>query len=233
MIFNVETKRSWIKKIGAKFSKMLQMVVIAIERQRTTYQPVPWLGTKSSKREKSTFDRWQAIHEDLSLEKGTMVDIGCNVGFFTMKFAEKGFFSLGIDGDSENIYVANLARQVGKVDQSAFMNCFLTPDNVTDLPDVDVITFFSVWHHWIGLYGLDKARAMLAVLWSKTKHSLYFEGGEDTEIDILGVNTKPQDWILEELRAVCQDAEISILGRFDSGTHKKLGHRTLIVLKKN
>lgn len=232
MIFNVETKRTTIKKIGAAISKSLQHLTLIIERQRTTYQPVPWLGVKNSKREKSTFGRWHAIKSDLTFKHGSMMDIGCNVGFFTMKFAEMGFFSLGIDGDSENIYVASLARQTGKVEHAAFMNCFITPENIKDLPEVDVITFFSVWHHWIGLYGLEHAREMLTVLWSKTNHKLYFEGGEDTEIEILGIETSSHEWILTELAKICIGAEINVLGQFDSGTHKELGLRTLFVLEK-
>jgi SAM-dependent methyltransferase len=232
MIFNVETKRSLIKKIGAAISKKLQSLIVLIERQRTTYQPVPWLGTRQSKREASTIGRWNAIEQDLSLTKGNVIDIGCNVGYFTMKFAEKDFFSLGIDGDSENIYVANLARQVAKVEKVAFMNSFITPDNINELPKADVITFFSVWHHWIGLYGLDQARNMLATLWSKTNHTLYFEGGEDTEIASLDVTLSPQQWIEQELLHLCEGATLTVLGRFDSGTHKEQGYRTLIALKK-
>lgn len=226
----VPTKRNPVKHLGAALSKALQKLILLIESRRTTYQPVPALGITSSKRAASTYGRWRAIQSDLTSPTGSMLDIGCNVGFFAHQFAELGYLSFGIEGDSENVYVANLARQAGKIEGFSVMEKYLDPENIFDLPTVDVITFFSVWHHWIGVYGLDAAREMLFVLWSKTQRTMYFEGGEDTEVDQLGIDQPAAEWIKGELQNICTGGVVREIGKFDSGTHKELGYRTLFAV---
>lgn len=226
----VLTKRGPVKKLGATLSKALQRVILLIESRRTTYQPVPALGITSSKRAESSYGRWRAIQADLTSMTGSMLDIGCNVGFFAHQFAESGYLSFGIEGDPENVYVANLARQAGKIEGFSVMQKYLDPENISDLPTVDVITFFSVWHHWIGVYGLDGARDMLSELWNKTRRTMYFEGGEDTEVDLLGIERPAAEWIKDELQNICTGGVVCEIGKFDSGTHKELGYRTLFAV---
>ncbi|MGB5179280.1 MAG: hypothetical protein WBP44_11185 [Gammaproteobacteria bacterium] len=195
------------------------------------YQPMPWIGLKTRKRDESTLQRWQAIENNLGIEAGSAMDIGSNLGHFVLRLAEKGFFSIGIDMAYGNVKIAQYAQRKTGIENAAFSVMAVTPDNVSRLPAVDVLIFFSVWHHWIVAYGHEKALDMLRVIWGKTRHVMFFETGEDTEIHHLGVTEKPADWVRGQLQQACPAATIRVIGEFDRGAHQKIRQaRTLFAV---
>jgi hypothetical protein len=195
------------------------------------YQPMPWIGLKTRKRDESTLQRWQAIEQNLGLESGTAMDIGSNLGHFVLRLAEKGFYSIGIDMAYGNIKIAQHAQRKAGIENAAFSIMTVTPDNVHCLPAVDVLVFFSVWHHWIVAYGHEKALDMLRVIWEKTRHVMFFETGEDMEIQQLKITEKPADWARAQLQQACPDATIKVIGEFDRGAHKEIRQtRTLFAI---
>jgi 2-polyprenyl-3-methyl-5-hydroxy-6-metoxy-1,4-benzoquinol methylase len=186
------------------------------------YQPMPWIGLKTRKRDESTLLRWQAIEENLDIESGTAMDIGSNLGHFVLRLAEKGFYSIGIDMAYGNVKIAQYVQRKAGIENAAFSVMAVTPDNASLLPAVDVLVFFSVWHHWITAYGLENASEMLRVIWGKTRHVMYFETGEDTEIKHLKITGKPVDWVRSQLELACPNATIKVIGEFDRGTHQRI-----------
>jgi hypothetical protein len=87
------------------------------------------------------------------------------------------------------------------------------------LPGIDVLIFFSVWHHWIVAYGLEKALEMLSVVWGKTRHVMFFESGEDMEILVLKITEEPAVWVRAQLEKACPGGTIRAIGEFSRGTH--------------
>ena len=195
------------------------------------YQPMPWIGLKTRKRDESTRQRWQAIEQHLGIDAGTALDIGSNLGYFVLRLAEKGFYSIGIDMAYGNVKVAQYAQRKAGIENAAFSVMAVTPDNVNRLPTVDVLVFFSVWHHWIVAYGHEQALDMLRVIWRKTRHAMFFETGEDSEIHLLNITGKPADWVRSQLERACPGATIRVIGKFDRGAHQEIRQaRTLFAV---
>lgn len=195
------------------------------------YQPMPWIGLRTRKRDESTQLRWQAIENNLGIEGGTALDIGSNLGHFVLRLAEKGFFCIGIDMAYGNVKIAQYAQRKAGIENAAFSVMAVTPDNVNRLPAVDVLVFFSVWHHWIVAYGHEQALDMLRVIWGKTRHVMFFETGEDSEIRLLNITAKPADWVRAQLEQACPDATIRVIGEFDRGAHQQIRQaRTLFAV---
>jgi len=143
------------------------------------YQPMPWIGLKTRKRDESTQQRWQAIEKNLGTVGGTALDIGSNPGYFVLRLAEKGFYGIGIDM----------------------------------------------------AYGHEQALDMLRVIWGKTRHAMFFEAGEDSEIRLLNITGIPADWVRTQLERACPDATIRVIGTFDRGAHQEIRQaRTLFAV---
>ena len=198
------------------------------------YQPLPWIGKRSFKRDESTFERWEAIKKEIDIKNGSALDIGSNLGFFALRLSEMGFYSIGIDMKHGFKVISEYAQKKAGIGNAAFSTMALTPDNISSLPVVDITLFLSVWHHWIKHYGYEKAKIMFEVLWRKTNHVMFVESGEDSEIKRLNIKEEPSVWIRKELESICSGGSIKILGTFDKGAHKKKrDNRTLFAVFKN
>jgi hypothetical protein len=195
------------------------------------YQPMPWIGLTTRKRNESTLQRWQTIESNLGIDSGTAMDIGSNLGHFVLRLAEKGFYGIGIDMAYGNIKIAQYAQRKAAIENAAFSTMSVTPHNVQVLPAVDVLIFFSVWHHWIRAYGHQQSLDMLQVLWDKTRHVMFFETGEDTEIRLLKITENPSNWVRAQLEQACPGGIIKVVGKFSRGAHKEIKEpRTLFAI---
>jgi hypothetical protein len=217
--------------------RILDKFRLAYDKARYNgYQPLPWLGLASTQRNLSTEKRWGTIEKYLdknSMHSGSMMDVGCNVGYFPFRFSERGFFSIGFDRQVSNNYYSNVVRKESGIMSAAFSVMTMSPDNINNLPRTDVTVFFSVWHHWIQQYGYNSARSMLETLWAKTDQVLLFEGGEDTELDLLNVTSKGSDWNRDQLEEICVGGVIEVLGEHDMGEHfQEVQYRTLFAISR-
>jgi SAM-dependent methyltransferase len=117
-------------------------------------------------------DRWAIIEPELSTDDRSVLDIGCNIGQFTAKCADRGMFAIGIDAFEE---VVARAVKVNRERQNiAFGWCPLAPDIVDSLPATDVTFCMSVHHYWSREHGEDASWDMLAKIAGKTG-KLFFE----------------------------------------------------------
>jgi len=197
------------------------------------YQPLPWIGKHSFKRDVSTIQRWDAIQNEIPENGGSALDIGCNLGYFVLSMAERGFYVVGIDMSPGYRVISEYVQKKAGLDNATFCSMRLTPENISSLPKVDIVIFLSVWHHWIRAFGIDKARLMFRTLWDKTNHTLFFESGEDKEIKDLDLRIPISEWLRGELKQICSNGIVKPLGSFDRGTHKKRRqNRTLYAIKK-
>lgn len=182
----------------------------------SNYQPLPWIGLKNSRRTQGTIDRWKKIDEKLTA--GTSVlDIGCDVGYFVFKAAEKGCLAWGVDNNIYAIITANYAKEKIRSSNSQFFLQQIDESNIDLLPEFDYIIFVSVFHHWCLLYGFDKAKLMLAKLLKKAKRGLFFEMGQEemaSKYNIPAVDGDFKDWLKNFLEQV-SGREAQILGEFD------------------
>lgn len=197
-----------ILKRGRKILSRIEACAILKSGLLEVYQPVPWLGIKGAHRHESTWQRWRAIDRELGVMTGSAMDVGCSLGFFTFQMALRGFFCLGIEGDSLQYHLCNLIKEAAGVENSVFARLSITSQDCDMLPQVDVTIFLSVFHHVVMFAGLEEATRLLMGLLRKTRRVLFFETGQSNETGVTwrkylpDMGLDPKAWIEEYLRSV-------------------------------
>jgi len=182
------------------------------------YQPLPWLGLHNAKRSVGTLQRWNAIKEVISqCSCGSAIDVGCNVGFFSLSIAEMGIPVLAVDNHESSLRIGQYASKRTNVSNVTFAKLEVNPDTMRLLPSADIIIFLSVFHHWVRHFGFPVATQMLKGLWEKCNVVMFFETGESEMPLCFGLpEMKPtcQEWLENYLRTECNPASIKHLGCF-------------------
>ena len=142
--------------------------------------PLPQVGLycgdkKTLGKGKTADKKWNIIMDTLPNNISSALDIGCYNGFFSLKLAARGIFTIGVDPNKELLKLAQLAALEGNSSKVAFSPMALDPNTVRLLPTVDVTLVLSVMHYWIEWYGWKTAIEMLHSIWKRTKVCLYFE----------------------------------------------------------
>ena len=167
----------------------------------TFYQPLTQLGFNIDQaRTKRTLKRWDGIKNSISREPMSVLDIGCNIGFYSIKLAELGHFVTGIDTRIYTLF-AFYAQQALGIKKLSFHDLVLTPKNIKILPSYDCILLLSVFHHWCVSFGKEQAIQMLDIVYKRTKKILFFETAQpdsasDKYRDVLPeMGRKPEEWL--------------------------------------
>ncbi len=142
--------------------------------------PLPELGIRnghpqSAGQGKTSWEKWHLIDRTLPKGASLALDIGCNNGFFTLRLAARGIYTIGVEPDEDVLRLGQLAALESKASRIAFSPMTVEPTNIELLPQVDVTLLLSVMHRWVRAYGRDTAERMLRTLWNKTRLGLYFE----------------------------------------------------------
>lgn len=197
-----------LRKIGLLINKYLYIFmhnlflwVEYVFKTSHNYQPKSF---KNNNKGRLTQDRYEALisHIDMPI---SMIDLGCNRGFFVLKMAKKGCFSIGIDSDFFEIIAARSMAQKYGFDKALFMKAYIDIDFVKLMPNADLIICTSIFHHWVRLMGKNKAFKLMKLIATKTNKYLLFETGQYNEIDtkwhkdldFMGDN--PKKWIKDFL----------------------------------
>ncbi len=147
------------------------------------YQPNPFSDHAFIKNVdgRECYDRFHAISDVLPNKPLSVMDIGCNIGYFVFRMAERGGFCLGIDWGRNQIMVARSLAELHRVNNAVFSEMEVDPKSITSLPKVDVVICLSIFHHWVRRYGEQKAREMLISLASRAEKYIIFETGQPDE----------------------------------------------------
>jgi len=156
---------------------------------------------------RSCEDRLALILSDMAGSFGNVIDIGSQIGFFSLSLAARGYDVLGIDMNEKNIKVAKMIKKLGFPSASARFEKFnLTPESCSKLPVSDYTLCLAVFHHIIYYQGISAADEIIAVLRKKTRKKLYFEIGQSNEkIDpwsncLSDMEDNPFQWISSFLK---------------------------------
>lgn len=126
--------------------------------------------------------RFKAVDAVLvDLKRPSVLDVGCNQGYFTFRFAEKGGICIGIDNDRAELMAARARAKVHKVRNVAFLEMTLDKECTQGLPVSDVVVCLSIFHHWVRHYGQDGAEEMLGMIAAKAGKALVFDSGQPEE----------------------------------------------------
>lgn len=135
--------------------------------QGTLYQEIPFSGYDcvAAHRENSA-KRIQILSEHIDFSDKTVLDIGCNVGYFCFELAKKGAKCWGIDDNADAIYIAKSLQHIHAVDNVNFIHGEVSETTISSVIDqaghFDVILLNSVVH-WL-IYGMGSIRRVICLL---------------------------------------------------------------------
>lgn len=213
----------YLTKINKYIQFRVDTTKYLIDKPDFDYQPLPWIGIhKAEIRGEATYERWEAISKYLN-DLRSLKDIGCCVGFFCHKAAEKySMNTVGIDMNNRFLRIAEHTKKyVPNGDKELFFNLKIDLETVNILPNTDATILFSVWHHWVFYYGLEKATEILQIVWEKTNNVLLFESGEEEtkEEFNLPFDKKASEWLNDYLLSNLNNVKIEKVGEFSVGTY--------------
>lgn len=172
------------------------------------YQPDPF-ASDAAHDPRACSARFQAADAVLvDLKRPSVLDVGCNQGYFTFRFAEKGGICLGVDNDRAELMAARARAEVRKVRNIAFLEMTLDKESMRGLPVSDVVVCLSVYHHWVRHYGRSGAEEMLEMLATKAGQAMVFDSGQPEEVstnwasELAFMGPNGSDWISQRLRSL-------------------------------
>ena len=113
------------------------------------------------------------IKHELNGPHGSLLDIGCNEGYFTRFSSEEGWFSIGVDIDKKAI---QFARQKSVLMPNvAFINQEINKSFIETLPVFDVILLLSTFQEIYVLLGKDHATKVLGGLLNRCRIKMIME----------------------------------------------------------
>lgn len=172
-------KRASKACLKAKLRTLLRLGMLG--RPYHPINHIGWSGTRSQ-RVQGTLQRWDAIKNFLAdREPSSILDIGCNIGFFTLELAKRGHFCLGVDINKRALLTANLIREIDEIEQACFMHFPINIETVGRLPAFDITICLSVFHHWAMHFGADEATAIMQEVADQTNDLLFFETAQTSD----------------------------------------------------
>ena len=187
--------------------------------------PLPELGIQEGNevtagKGTTSWEKWRLIETNLPAGARNAMDIGSNNGFFSLRLAQKGLFTIGVEPDLELLRLAQAAALRGNVRSAAFVGLPVSPDNVHQLPGADVTLVLSVAQRWIRMYGREAGLAIVKAIWEKTTRAMFFElpnaQQSSKEADILSY--------LGDTEAESEAAIIRFLNSLGGGEARLLGY---------
>lgn len=190
------------------------------------YQPLPWLNLVEGRRTVGCQRRRSAIKkylEEQSMRPSITLDVGANIGYFSLSFAEMGAVAYAVEAEPLNMRIANIARNQMPPDTGTFvpLRLMCTAENAELLPSSNVTLCLSIWHHWVRHIGLDGATQILRVLLKKTSDVLFFDTGENEmpgyyNLPFAGHDSKI--WLNEYLCDLNGGDGVSCIGEYEAFT---------------
>ena len=170
------------------------------------YQTIPELNIQARHSSgDSSLIKWEAMKSNLPLKEKyfSVLDIGCNIGLYSIKMASMGHFVTAIDSSTICKSVCYQASKILNLDNLAVGQMTITPKNIESLPIYDCIFFLNVFHHLCRKYGQETALDMLDHIYRKANMALFFETGQtDTASNkfvkaLPDMGDSPKEWMID------------------------------------
>ena len=142
----------------------------------------------------------------------SVLDIGCNSGFFSIELAKLGAFVNGVDIDETLISKLKTFES-----ETLKFNMVSVEEIVEQGVSFNIILFMSVYHHLINIRGIDKAREILRKLATMSECLIFESGQRDEDVSFEWKNKLPEKFstpedIFEELEHNTDFEKFQLLG---------------------
>ncbi|MEZ5813474.1 MAG: class I SAM-dependent methyltransferase [Alphaproteobacteria bacterium] len=214
--------RNHIKKLYAGLFKLVYAIVYWCETSLPffkLYQPVYGAKRSDDKSVRGCEDRWKAMEPHLD-GCGALLDIGCNIGYFSFMSAQKGYFALGVEADPIYFSTCQAIKSVHNVENAHFIKGWVDEAFLDTSPAVKTVINLSVFHHWVKNFGAEKAQGMMRMLASKCEN-MVFETGQSNEItswadQLSFMGDDPKGWITGFLKEI-GFKDVQVIGTYSTG----------------
>jgi len=112
---------------------------------------------------------WENLFNLVEWKDKTVVDIGCNSGYFSFKAEKEGAQVIGLDRENQYLIIANLIKEV--IGSKAILREWVDGQ---PLPDSDILLCLNVFHHL-----KDKTKFLRAI---KSKQVIFEIDKEDYDL---------------------------------------------------
>ncbi len=211
--------RKFLKFLGpriALFNNINKLYYYLLLTKSQYYQPLYNFAIINKKQpERLCLDRADAIYHEMKPwgQGQRILDIGCNLGFFSLYFADRGYKVSGIDNNRKHISICKILQKINRKE----INFSVAEFSVDFLEHIqknqyDMVFMFSVIHHVIAAHSLDFAQDLMAKLLEKIP-TLFIELATDSEpTTSLWRSKVPSDELA--VFAKCPHLKIEKLGSF-------------------
>lgn len=173
------------------------------------YQPVPGLADTPSMRSEGSRSRWDAMRPVIERsDVRSAVDIGANVGYFSLALASLGIPTVAVERDPASVRTLLFAARRSNARNVGVLALDVDPATVGLIPRADCVLFLSLWHHLARRHGLEHATEMLKAIWDRTERVLFFESPRPSS-----TAAAPSEWFTRYLGEHCAGGRVEHLGR--------------------
>ena len=175
-----------MNKLATKPSLRNDLLLKAIDNA-SKYQPIPPELFKENHRKE--YLNWRNGHlsrPDISRDKfinlsgKSVLDLGCEIGYFGWNNARIVKFYLGVDSDPNYINAGQMITTELRYKNIHFINADLV-EFIKDLGvHYDICLFFSIYHHLMYEIGIEGTREVINKV-SEICDELYFDMGQKSE----------------------------------------------------
>lgn len=200
------------------------------------YQPIPAeIFKEKYRKEYLNWRNKQISRPDVSRDRfinlsgKTVLDLGCEIGYFGWNNAKKIKYYVGIDSDPTCIRAAQMIMM-----ELRYKNiCFINADLISFIKKLkihyDICLFFSIYHHLLYQIGIKEARKTINKI-SKLCDEFYFDMGQKDESSNpsrqkwhnLLPDMTPRSFIMREILLNTCFKSALILGETKVGNSKRL-----------
>jgi SAM-dependent methyltransferase len=224
--------QSWIKRVQRILlrrdpNRSIRSAFCRIVRaKKYVYEPIS-IGDTFIDGDREWNVRWSAIAREIEENRvGSVLDIGCAEGWFLRQAAERyGCFALGIDMDDKAIAASELARIYNRTQRHASMLSTMTTQDISVLPQFDMVLCLSVAHHVIRTQGLAAAKDFMTAVASRARQVLIFEMGTASEVSFDWSHQMPempqgQEVFIRDFLQACGMNTVRVIAR-TPGLHRE------------
>lgn len=146
--FALETKKLQRKARSEKGDNQLKKELAIFFKGQEAYQPLLNSDLKDIPFSRMADSRFETIKRNLFVSKGTLLDIGANLGYFCHKFEDEGFDCYALE---ENRMLCYFMEKLKKAEGKHFK---IIPQSIfeykgDDFIVYDVVLALSVFHHFL------------------------------------------------------------------------------------